>query len=69
MPTTKVDQIQDETLRASLTAAHTSLRAGDHKDVVRRAADAGTVILSGKSAERRTTAKNLSSQSPIPTLI
>jgi hypothetical protein len=61
MPTTKLDRIQDEALRASLTAAHNSLRSGDFIDVVRRAADALSVILSGKSAVRRTRAKNLAS--------
>ena len=40
MPTTKLDRINDKKLRASLTAAHASLRSGDYIDVVRRAADA-----------------------------
>ena len=35
----KVDKIQDEKLRASLKAAHASLRAGDHRDVVQRGED------------------------------
>ena len=48
MPTTKLDRIQDEALRASLTAAHTSLRAGEYKDVVRRAADAYLELLRRK---------------------
>ena len=48
MPTTKVDRIQDEALRASLTVAHTSLRSGDYIDVVRRAADAYLELLRRK---------------------
>ncbi len=48
MPTTKLDRIHDETLRASLTTAHNSLRAGDYRDVVRRAADAYLELLRRK---------------------
>ena len=48
MPSTKLDRIQDETLRASLAAAHTSLRSGDYTDVVRRAADAYLELLRRK---------------------
>ena len=48
MPTTKVDSIGDEKLRESMAAAHTSLRAGDYLDVVRRAADAYVELLRRK---------------------
>ncbi len=48
MPTTKVERIQDETLRTSLAAAHSSLRAGEYIDVVRRAADAYLELLRRK---------------------
>ena len=48
MPTTKVDRIQDEKLRASLAAAHTSLRSGDYLDVVRRCGDAYLELLRRK---------------------
>lgn len=48
MPATKVDQIQDEALRASMAAAHASLRAGDYKDVVQRAAEAFLELLRRK---------------------
>ena len=48
MPTTKLDRIHDATLRTSLTAAHTSLRSGDYKDVVRRAAAAYLELLRRK---------------------
>ena len=48
MPTTKVDRIQDEQLRASLAAAHASLRSGDYRDVVQRAADAYLELLRRK---------------------
>ena len=48
MPTTKLDRIQDEALRASLTAAHNSLRSGDYQDVVRRAAGAYLELLRRK---------------------
>ncbi len=48
MPTTKVDSIEDEKLRESMAAAHTSLRAGDYLDVVRRAADAYVELLRRK---------------------
>src|ERR1700694_3908790 len=49
MPTTKVDRIKDKTLRASLAQAHNSLRGGDFKDVVRRAADAYLELLRRKA--------------------
>ena len=48
MPTTKVDRIKDERLRASMAAAHASLRSGDYPDVVRRAADAYLELLRRK---------------------
>lgn len=48
MPTTKVDRIQDEALQGSLAAAHKSLRAGEYKDVVQRAADAYQELLRRK---------------------
>jgi len=48
MPTTKVARIQDEALRASLDAAHESLRKGEYKDVVQRAADAYLELLRRK---------------------
>jgi hypothetical protein len=48
MPSTKVERIQDETLRASLAAAHKSLRQGEYKDVVQRAADAYLELLRRK---------------------
>lgn len=48
MPTTRVDRIQDEKLRESLAAAHTSLRSGDYKAVVQRAADAYLELLRRK---------------------
>jgi hypothetical protein len=48
MATTKVDRIQDETLRVSLAAAHASLRSGDYVDVVRRASDAYMELLRRK---------------------
>ena len=44
----KVDKIQDEKLRASLKAAHASLRAGDHRDVVQRAGEAYIEVLRRK---------------------
>ncbi len=44
----KVDRIQDEGLRASLKQAHASLRAGDHRDVVRRAGEAYIELLRRK---------------------
>ena len=40
MPTTKVEQIKDAELRASMQAAHASLKSGNFLDVVQRAADA-----------------------------
>jgi hypothetical protein len=48
MPTTKVDRIQDPALRASLAQAHASLRSGDYRDVVQRAADAYLELLRRK---------------------
>ena len=48
MKTTKVDQIQDAALRESMATAHTSLRAGEYKDVVQRAADAYLELLRRK---------------------
>jgi len=48
MPTTKIDRIQDEALRTSLATAHKSLRAGEYKDVVQRAADAYLELLRRK---------------------
>jgi hypothetical protein len=44
----KVDRIQDEKLRESLKAAHASLRAGDHRDVVQRAGEAYLELLRRK---------------------
>ena len=44
----KVDRIQDERLRASMQSAHASLRAGDHRDVVRRAGEAYIELLRRK---------------------
>jgi hypothetical protein len=48
MPATRVDQIQDAALRESMAAAHASLRAGEYKDVVQRAADAFLELLRRK---------------------
>ncbi len=48
MPTTKVDRIKDEKLRESLAAAHVSLKAGNYKDVVARAAEAYLELLRRK---------------------
>jgi hypothetical protein len=48
MPSTKLDRIQDEKLRETLSTAHTSLRAGEYKDVVQRAADAYLELLRRK---------------------
>jgi hypothetical protein len=48
MPATKLDRIQDETLRDSLAGAHSSLRSGDYPDVVRRAANAYLELLRRK---------------------
>ncbi len=48
MPTTRVEQIKDETLRESMAAAHASLKAGNHLDVVQRAADAYLELLRRK---------------------
>ena len=48
MPATKVDRIQDATLRESLAQAHVSLRAGDYKTVVQRTADAYLELLRRK---------------------
>lgn len=44
----KVDKIQDDRLRTSLKAAHASLRAGDHRDVVQRAGEAYIELLRRK---------------------
>jgi hypothetical protein len=44
----KVDRIQDDALRTSLQAAHASLRAGDHRDVVQRAGEAYIELLRRK---------------------
>ncbi len=44
----KVDKIHDDALRTSLQAAHASLRAGDHRDVVRRAVEAYLELLRRK---------------------
>ena len=40
MPTTRVEQIKDAELRASMQAAHASLKSGNFLDVVQRAAAA-----------------------------
>lgn len=48
MATTKVERIQDETLRTSLAAAHEALRAGQFVDVVQRAAEAYQELLRRK---------------------
>ena len=48
MPTTKVDRITDEKLRDSMATAHASLRSGNYKDVVERAADAYLELLRRK---------------------
>ena len=48
MPATRLDRIQDETLRETLAAAHASLRSGDYKDVVERAAAAYLELLRRK---------------------
>jgi len=40
MPTTKIEQIKDAELKASMQAAHASLKSGNFLDVVQRAADA-----------------------------
>ena len=44
----KVDKIQDDALRASMRAAHASLRSGDHRDVVQRAGEAYLELLRRK---------------------
>lgn len=44
----KVDRIQDDALRESMKAAHASLRAGDHRDVVQRAGEAYIELLRRK---------------------
>lgn len=44
----KLERIKDDGLRESLTQAKASLKAGDHADVVRRAADAYVELLSRK---------------------
>jgi len=48
MPATRLDRIQDEKLREALAAAHASLRSGDYKDVVERAAAAYLELLRRK---------------------
>ena len=48
MPTTRVEQIKDAELKASMAAAHASLRSGNYKDVVQRAADAYIELLRRK---------------------
>jgi hypothetical protein len=48
MPATKLDRIQDATLRESLEVAHKSLRSGEYQDVVRRAGDAYLELLRRK---------------------
>ncbi|MEX2159641.1 MAG: hypothetical protein WEB04_09595 [Dehalococcoidia bacterium] len=48
MATTKVDRINDAALRETLAAAHASLKSGDYKDVVQRAADAYLELLRRK---------------------
>jgi len=44
----KLEQIRDETLRESMRAAHASLRAGNHRDVVQRAGEAYIELLRRK---------------------
>ena len=53
MTATKVDRIQDPTLRQSLQAAHAALRAGDYPQVVRRSADAYVEMLTRKPELRQ----------------
>ena len=48
MPTTKVEQIKDAELKASMAAAHASLKSGNFLDVVQRAADAYIELLARK---------------------
>jgi hypothetical protein len=48
MPATKLEKIQDDKLRETLTVAHASLRSGNYKDVVERAADAYLELLRRK---------------------
>jgi hypothetical protein len=48
LATTKVDRINDAALRATLATAHASLKSGDYKDVVQRAADAYLELLRRK---------------------
>jgi len=48
MPATKLDRIQDEKLRETLSGAHQSLRSGNYKDVVQRTADAYLELLRRK---------------------
>jgi len=48
MATTKLDRINDAALRETLSAAHTSLKAGNYQDVVQRAADAYLELLRRK---------------------
>lgn len=44
----KLDRINDATLRESLTQAKASLKAGDYSDVVHRSSDAYTALLNRK---------------------
>ncbi len=48
MPTTKVEQIKDAELKASMQAAHASLKSGNFLDVVQRAAAAYIELLARK---------------------
>ncbi len=48
MPTTKVEQIKDAELKASMQAAHASLKSGNFLDVVQRAAAANNEMLTRK---------------------
>ena len=48
MPTTRVEQIKDAELRASMQAAHASLKSGNFLDVVQRTADAYIELLARK---------------------
>jgi hypothetical protein len=48
VPATKLARIQDDALRDSLEAAHESLRSGDYRAVVQRAADAYLELLRRK---------------------
>ena len=44
----KVERIQDSALRQSMAAAHAALRAGNHREVVQRAAEAYVALLQRK---------------------